>query len=134
MAIHFNLTGSVLGKKKLFGLGATLGLGLMMTVPGVAQADNSACAYEGYDRACFTNYDDGTFDGASRLTVCDNEADGNGVYAIFNTTYYEYSVKVGDGNGSASGCGTLTWGHGVAQIKICEDDYGDDTCRFWPSY
>ncbi|RAO17258.1 hypothetical protein [Micromonospora noduli] len=112
--------------KRLAAVGSVLGLGIMMTLPGVAHAD-SGCAYEGSDRACFINLSGGQAD----LEVCDNEADGNGVYAWFYTNYHTYSVKVGDGNGSSAGCGKLRWNHGVFQVKICEDDLGEDTCRYY---
>ncbi|RBJ08789.1 hypothetical protein DRA43_05740 [Micromonospora provocatoris] len=106
-------------------VGTALGLGIMMTLPGVAQAD-SGCQFQGSDRACFINNSSG-----ASLEVCDNEADGNGVYAIFYTMYVQYEIKVGDGNGSASPCGTRQWSHGVNHFKICEDDAGEDSCTWW---
>ncbi|GGR83130.1 hypothetical protein GCM10010169_29200 [Micromonospora fulviviridis] len=111
---------------RLASIGSALGLGLMMMLPGVAHAD-SGCAYQGNDRACFINYSSSS----STLEVCDNEADGNGVYAVFYTMYIQYEIKVGDGNGSSAGCGTRSWSHGVHHFKICEDDAGEDTCVWW---
>jgi hypothetical protein len=92
----------------------------------LAHADTTRCGYEGSDRVCVTNYSGG----GSSLQVCDNEADGNGVYGEFwSGDPIGAMVKVGDGNGSAAGCGTRTWSHIVHHFYVCEDDLGDDTCN-----
>ncbi|MEV4717585.1 hypothetical protein AB0J94_10385 [Micromonospora noduli] len=123
-------TGELVGIKRLAAIGSALGIGIMMTVPGVANAANSGCVYEGSDRACFINLSNGQ----AQLEVCDNEADGNGVYAWFYSgIYHTASIKVGDGNGSSAGCGTRVWSVGVYDVKICEDDAGEDTCRWFTS-
>ncbi len=104
-------------------LAGTLTLGSMvMAAPAEA---SSYCAYQGSDRACGVTYS--TYDVHE---VCDNEADGNGVYAYFYDKWGGIN-RVNDGNGSASGCGRETWDHnGIYAIEICEDDWGDDTCVY----
>ncbi|RSN11138.1 hypothetical protein DMC63_30300 [Streptomyces sp. WAC 05977] len=60
--------------------------------------------------------------------VCDEEQDGNGVYA-------QYRQKIGfltlrDDNGSKIGCGHATIPD-VTSFRLCEDDAGDDSCTPW---
>ncbi|AGM08973.1 hypothetical protein AB0E55_27465 [Amycolatopsis keratiniphila] len=60
--------------------------------------------------------------------VCDEEQDGNGVYA-------QYKQKIGmltlrDSNGSKIGCGHATIPD-VTSFRVCEDDAGADSCTTW---
>jgi hypothetical protein len=61
------------------------------------------------------------------LTVCDKEADGNGVYAVFEV-FDGPTDRVGDGNGSAAGCGTYNARNRIRWFQVCEDDAGQDSC------
>lgn len=69
-------------------------------------------------------------------TVCDTKNDGNGVYGQGKILGYAWAAKVGDGNGSASGCGTENrtfYSNDVTYVsygwyQICTDDLGSDTC------
>ncbi|MFI8007678.1 hypothetical protein [Streptomyces sp. NPDC086010] len=58
--------------------------------------------------------------GADRhwVEVCDKEADGVGVSGTF---YFSSGspVKVGDGNGSAAGCGNRTFSGTVIGVEAC---------------
>ncbi|MET8154356.1 hypothetical protein ACIBSW_39510 [Actinoplanes sp. NPDC049668] len=93
------------------------------TVTGLAIATPAVASWkvtEGSDYATVST-------GKTLVTVCDNEADGNGVYAVFEV-FAGPTTRVGDGNGSASGCGTYRADNRVRWFKVCEDDAGDDTC------
>ncbi|MCI4062601.1 hypothetical protein MRQ36_08485 [Micromonospora sp. R77] len=57
-------------------LGVAIGL---IAIPTAAQAATTKCGYDGYDRACATNNDNGT----SSYEVCDNEDDGRSVTGFF---------------------------------------------------
>ncbi|MCX4906226.1 hypothetical protein [Streptomyces sp. NBC_00878] len=54
------------------------------------------------------------------VEVCDMERDGNGVYASFWTREEGYVGDVGDGNGSAGGCGNRTFPGTVIAVELCE--------------
>ncbi len=111
-----------IGRKAVIaaGLGVILAIGVL---PGVAHASEVSCVDEGLDRACATNFTSG----GSYIVVCDHEADGNGVYAEF-MAWGGAVTTIADANGSASGCGSKNWGSKVLRIRICEDDWGSDTC------
>jgi hypothetical protein len=117
-----------LRKKKLtISMGLVLGMVLALGfAPGVAYASRTICAYQGSDGACATSYVDD-----SDLAVCDNERDGNGVYAEFRG-YWGAVVTLSDSNGSAAGCGSRHWDNVVLSVMICEDDWGSDTCETKP--
>ncbi|AIG74306.1 Conserved putative secreted protein [Amycolatopsis japonica] len=61
--------------------------------------------------------------------VCDEEQDGNGVYAEYNQKNGT-KLTIGDSNGSKVGCGNATIPD-VTSFRICEDDAGDDSCSLW---
>lgn len=88
-----------------------------------AAAATTKCIYEGNDRVCGTEHSS-TY---STIQVCDNETDGNGVYGILIGHSGE-DVRVGDGNGSSTGCGSGSLNDTIFIIRICEDDLGNDTC------
>ncbi|MFC3453353.1 hypothetical protein [Amycolatopsis speibonae] len=87
-----------------------------------AEADTSYVIWQELDYAQYDSKDD--FAG-----VCDEEQDGNGVYA-------EYKQKGGtkltihDSNGSKVGCGNAKIPD-VTSFRVCEDDAGDDSCTLW---
>nr|WP_296077372.1 hypothetical protein [uncultured Actinoplanes sp.] len=63
---------------------SVLGLALVLTgiaIPGVAHADTTKCSYDGYDRACATNYTSGST--KSILEICDNTNDGKSVQVAY---------------------------------------------------
>jgi hypothetical protein len=63
------------------------------------------------------------------VEVCDMQADGNGVYGLFETN--TGTSRVNDGNGSAGGCGNATFGR-VNRFRVCEDLSGrPDPCSSW---
>ncbi len=65
------------------------------------------------------------------VEVCDREADGNGVYGMFETS--TGTSRINDGNGSAAGCGNATFGK-VNRFKVCEDLSASlDICSSWAS-
>lgn len=63
--------------------------------------------------------------------TCDKEQDGNGVYGRVTGAdsrgYRTWSLS--DGNGSAAGCGSVTTDRPITILEVCEDDFGEDTCR-----
>ena len=69
-------------------------------------------------------------------SVCDTAGDGHGVYGQGKVHGYSWSAKRGDGNGSASGCGSegrefydpATVYSSYGWYRICRDDFGPDTC------
>jgi hypothetical protein len=67
---------------------------------------------------------------AFRATVCDREADGNGVYALFFNGNGFQVGRWGDPNGSASGCGGGPIQPNTTHVQLCEDDFGPDTCTW----
>ncbi|TYB38544.1 hypothetical protein FXF50_08985 [Micromonospora sp. AP08] len=102
----------------LAGAGALV---LIVAVP--AQAASYFRGYEGSDYAGV---------GADRrwVEVCDMEKDGNGVYATFIVRGSTGGNTVGDGNGSAAGCGNRTFSGDVLGFSICEDQpVGNSSCR-----
>jgi hypothetical protein len=115
-----------LRKKKLtikLSMGLVLGMMLALGIaPGTAHAVTTTCVKQGSDAACATESSN-----ESDLLVCDNERDGNGVYAEFRG-YWGAVATVTDSNGSADGCGTRHWDNNVLSIMLCEDDWGPDTC------
>ena len=72
--------------------------------------------------------------------VCDEDADGDGVYGQGRTDGHGYSSKEGDDNGAASGCdweGREFYSPAViyvdsGQYQICVNDWGFDTCNESP--
>lgn len=63
------------------------------------------------------------------VEACDMEQDGNGVYAQFRSP--SSTVTVSDGNGSQGGCGNAFVSSSTNQFRVCEDDFGSDTCSPW---
>ncbi|MFF7969462.1 hypothetical protein ACFZC3_29470 [Streptomyces sp. NPDC007903] len=99
---------------------------VLIGAAGSASAATTKCVYEGSDRACGTQ----NTSTSGTIQVCDNEADGNGVYGLLIGRKSGSQVRVGDSNGSATGCGTGTLNNdSIFVIRICEDDLGEDTCR-----
>jgi len=81
---------------------------------GTAAAANFVTVYQGDDYARFWTSSD-------TLYACDNEADGNGVYA----EYWGPNSKHGtffDANGSKSGCSWLGVGN-IDSFRVCEDSF-----------
>ncbi|KFU80319.1 hypothetical protein SAMN04489729_8018 [Amycolatopsis lurida] len=62
-------------------------------------------------------------------SVCDEEQDGNGVYAEYKQKSGT-KLTFGDGNGSKIGCGHAKIPD-VTSFRVCEDDAGDDSCSLW---
>lgn len=60
-----------------------------------------------------------------KLTVCDLQEDGNGVYAEYWGAGSIHGT-VWDGNGAAAPCNAPTLS--ITSFKVCEDDWGSDTC------
>ncbi|MFD8276655.1 hypothetical protein [Streptomyces flaveolus] len=108
------------------GLAAALSIvpmtGTAAAVGSVAAATGSFCIYQGDDRACAVNHTNGY----STLEVCDNETDGNGVYAYFYTGFGITTVQ--DGNGSAAGCGSTGRNTHASKIELCEKGLIRPTC------
>lgn len=114
------------------GLGA-LALGVAVTIgsPTAALAVQAAnmIAYQGDDYGTlFKNNPNG---GQVTVYACDKEQDGNGVYVQVKWSGGGTYGKVGDGNGSAEGCGKGVLNGYADSIRVCEDDLGDDSCGTW---
>lgn len=66
--------------------------------------------------------------------VCDERADGNGVYndyvAYSYSTGQYYRDSVRDSNGSSPGCSDETEDR-IVNYRLCMDDWGSDTCTAW---
>lgn len=83
-------------------------------------------------------YPQGTGHGGLHVwgSVCDDSNDGNGVYGEGRVHGYGWSSNVGDGNGSAAGCGSenrefydsATVYSSYGWYQVCTDDLGSDTC------
>ena len=81
----------------------------------------------------------GTQHGGLKVTgsVCDTSNDGNGVYSQGRVHGYDWAARVGDSNGSASGCGSenrvfsdpATTYVSYGYYQVCTDDLGSDTCK-----
>lgn len=97
------------------GIVTALAVGPLMLAASPAFA---ATVYEGSDYA-YNDYGD--------LVACDKESDGNGVYAEYWTNTGGHG-QVWDGNGAASGCGRQPIGDSLSSFRVCEDDWGSDTC------
>lgn len=65
------------------------------------------------------------------IGACDMERDGNGVYAEYHVGGDAGISRVGDGNGSAAGCGVRTARRNITAFRVCEDDWGSDSCSVW---
>jgi len=78
---------------------------------GTAAAANFVTVYQGDDYARFWTSSD-------TLYACDNEGDGNGVYAEYWGP--NKHGKISDGNGSKSGCGWSTVGT-IDSFRVCEN-------------
>jgi hypothetical protein len=99
---------------KRIGVVAALAVGPLMLAASPAFA---ASIYQGSDQA---------YNVGATLYACDREEDGNGVYAEYwgNGAVHGF---VWDGNGSQSGCGSASLSS-LTSFKVCEDDWGDDSC------
>ncbi|GAB3434084.1 hypothetical protein GCM10027436_10830 [Actinophytocola sediminis] len=78
---------------------------------GTASAANFVTVYQGDDYARF-------WTSSNTIYACDNEADGNGVYAEYWGSNSKHGT-VSDGNGSKSGCGYQTIGV-IDSFRACE--------------
>lgn len=86
-----------------------------------AEAATGYLIFQGKD---YAQYDSKT----DFAEVCDEEQDGNGVYAQYRQKFGMLTLR--DGNGSKIGCGHATIPD-VTSFRICEDDAGDDSCSPW---
>jgi hypothetical protein len=110
----------VKGSARLLGAAGIAG------VLAVAMSNPAAAAGPWY---AYTGSDYGVVAADDRYVgACDMEQDGNGVYGMFYYGDGSLQKKVGDGNGSAAGCGNWTAPSRIIGFKICEDDAGADTC------
>lgn len=105
---------------------AAVGIGSALAIGGLAAPAQAASAMvnQGDDYATWDN--DSLF-GIERVTVCDRERDGNGVYVkVWLEDGYE---EFGDANGSASPCSNREYDIGaVTAIQVCENAIGFDWC------
>jgi hypothetical protein len=62
------------------------------------------------------------------VEVCDMEADGNGVFGMFYGANSHFLFQVGDGNGSAGGCGNRTASENIRGFYICERQIIGNAC------
>ena len=63
------------------------------------------------------------WDLGDKVTVCDRELDGNGVYV--DVVLADGFDEFGDSNGSAAPCSSRTYEYGqVTAIQVCEDILG----------
>jgi hypothetical protein len=78
----------------------------------------------------FEGSDYGSIDTSNNwVEACDMEQDGNGVYAQFRSP--NSTITVSDGNGSQGGCGNTFVSSATTEFRVCEDDFGSDTCTGW---
>ncbi|MFC5744750.1 hypothetical protein [Actinomadura rugatobispora] len=87
-----------------------LGSAAFMLTTASPAAAQEVCVYEGADKACLDT-------GTRVARVCDNEADGNGVYGWFGGDRYLW-----DANGSAGGCSYKSYPT-ASSVQVCEDVY-----------
>jgi hypothetical protein len=108
------------------GAAAALALGVIGLNASPALADGTWYIYQGDDYAVWYAGDDGF------LGACDMEADGHGVYGVFDNGHGG-SLTVSDTNGSAAGCGNSSLDHNwsTAKFKVCESITGPDLCSKW---
>jgi hypothetical protein len=126
-------------------IAVTIALGAVMVV-GVASAAlaggplnlRTSSANEGSFSGNWEFYPAGVGHGGFHVwgSVCDNAADGDGVYSQGRVEGYGWSSTVSDGNGSAAGCGWENrefYDYQATQVsrgqyQVCVDDWGPDTC------
>lgn len=84
---------------------------------------------QGDDRGCIA-----PVNGLHQVSACDNEADGHGVYVEVDWTDAAQNETVGDGNGSAAGCGTVRYLDAPYRYRVCESVTGPDYCSSWVNY
>jgi hypothetical protein len=101
----------------------------LAAAPAHASSPASA-AFLAVTRSVSQGADYAKYDGTT-LTVCDRERDGHGVYAEYVSR--TGVGKVGDGNGSASPCGTKKIA-GIEKFRVCESDRLRDSCSDWRLY
>lgn len=112
------------GASRVAGAAGAAGVLLMAMANPAAAVDYKS--EEGADYAIvFSNRRD--------VGACDMEQDGNGVYGQFRwlvgTTVHQHTVS--DGNGAAGGCGNWRASRDIVSFRVCEDDWGTDTCDTW---
>jgi hypothetical protein len=122
---------------------AALGVAFVLGAASAAYAGGplnlrTSNANEGSFAGSWTLWPQGTGHGGFYVSgsVCDNKADGNGVYGQGRVEGYGWAARRGDANGSAAGCGSE--GREFydpqatrvcrAQYQVCVDDFGPDTC------
>jgi hypothetical protein len=120
----------VMNRRRLLVRAAT-GVAALVVSVGVAQPAHAHVirTYEGSD---YASIDTDNWFGGYWVEVCDMEQDGNGVYAIFLSPSGWNTVN--DTNGSAGGCGNERVDLGTDSFKVCEDDWGPDTCSSWVDF
>lgn len=116
-------------KKKFLRLGRALGvvgaafvMALFVAAPP-AQAAGPWKVNEGADYVTV-----GTSD--KNAAICDMEEDGNGVYGLFFFNNGNSTGKIWDTNGSAAPCAyPPAFADTIFVARVCEDDFGTDTCN-----
>jgi hypothetical protein len=133
--------------RKTWTAAGAVGLAVALTLAdgGIAQADEGVWhnfTLEVPGKAKFTGKykfnPSGTGHGGFVVSgsICDQDADGDGVYGQGKVEGYDWSAKRGDSNGSADGCGSENREIYDPQAiyvdqgryRICVDDLGTDTC------
>jgi hypothetical protein len=124
-------------------VGLTLGAAVIMGGATAAYAAGplnlrTSNSNEGSFSGSWQFYPRGTGHGGFYVSgsICDNAADGDGVYGQGRAEGYGWSAHRSDGNGSAGGCGSegrefydpqATY-VSRGQYQVCVDDVGSDTC------
>ncbi|RSN31169.1 hypothetical protein DMC61_13435 [Amycolatopsis sp. WAC 04169] len=107
--------------RKMMLVGGAVISALVLGTSGAAAATGHTI-WQGHDYAQYDTIRDAA-------AVCDEEQDGNGVYAEYN---HKNGAKltINDGNGSKIGCGNAKIPD-VTSFRVCEDDAGADSCTPW---
>lgn len=113
----------------LLGVICALVILLLSAGPAAAYA-KSATIYHGRDKAYARNY----YSSIDRsyvayISVCDNEWDGNTVYAKVRLYGSDYAYRVVDRDGWGGACATRSFiSAQIRDFKLCEEDNG---CTSW---
>jgi hypothetical protein len=123
-------------KKKTSRLAAAVaGCGLLtfgLALPAEAHDRRVTLIYCGPDQLFACGYGQ-VRDSHQIIDACDTRADGDGLYVKYRLLGGG-SGKVGDGNGSAAGCGIRRVGSTAApvvQFNVCVDGLVWDPCTGW---
>jgi hypothetical protein len=118
--LHAHAKGGIMQRMSI--LRATLAILLLLTALALGQSHASAhnvVIFHGYDKAVIGEEHFG-------VTVCDEEQDGNYVWAELKNT--QYSITDREADGGDAGCDTEVFSVRHDRFRLCEENNG---CTAW---